>query len=146
MAKIGDIYGGNFLKADDIKGKGDIRVQIEHVTIDEYDGKKRAVLHFKGRDKVLPLNVTNANMIAEIFATDEMDEWEGKRITLYTTRVDFQGKRVDAIRIKEANVSPAKEAFMKEVKAATRPAPKPEPEEYDKEEEFTSDPDSDIPF
>ncbi len=138
MAKIGDIYGGNYLKADDIKGKGDIRVQIDQVTYDEYDGKKRAVLHFKGRDKVLPLNVTNANMLAEILSTDEMDEWQGKRITLYTTRVDFQGKRVDAIRIKEAKAP----AF-----APVKPAPKPEPEpeEFDKEEEFTSDSD-DIPF
>ncbi len=141
MAKIGDIYGGNFLKADDIKGKGDIRVQIEQVTYDEYDGKKRALLHFKGREKVLPLNVTNANMLAEILGTDEMDEWEGKRITLYTTRVDFQGKRVDAIRIKEVK-APAPAPLP--IKPA--PKPEPEPEEYDKEEEFTSDPDSDIPF
>ncbi len=135
MAKIGDIYGGNFLKADDIKGKGDIRVQIEQISYGEYDGKKRAVLHFKGRDKVLPLNVTNANMLAEILGTDEMDEWEGKRITLYTARVDFQGKRVDAIRIKEAKApAPAKSV----------PKPEPEPEEFDKEEDFVSD--DEIPF
>jgi hypothetical protein len=103
MAKIGDVYGGNYLKAEDIKGKGDIRVAISEVAYDEYDGKKRAVLHFRGRDKVLPLNVTNANMIAELLESDEMDDWVGQRICLYVTKVDFQGKRVDAIRIKAAS-------------------------------------------
>lgn len=102
MARINDIYGGNYLKAEDIKGNGDIRVTIESVSYDEYDGKKRAVLHFRGKDKCLPLNVTNANMIAELLGSDEMDDWEGQMIVLYVTRVDFQGKRVDAIRIKEA--------------------------------------------
>ena len=106
MAKIGDIYGGNYLKAEDLKDKGDVRVTIEKVSYDEFDGKKRALLYFRGKDKVLPLNVTNANMAAEIFGTDEMDDWIDQRICLYVTRVDFQGKRVDAIRLKAATTAP----------------------------------------
>lgn len=99
--KLNEVYGGNYLKAEDIRGKGDIRVEIESVSImDSDDGKKKAVLHFRGKDKCLPLNITNANMVAEMHG-EEMDEWEGKRITLHVCKVDFQGKRVDAIRVKE---------------------------------------------
>ena len=126
MARINDIYGGNYLKAEDIKGKGDINVVIESISYDEYDGKKRAVLHFRGKDKCMPLNVTNANMIAELLNSDEMDDWEGQRICLYVTRVDFQGKRVDAIRVKEAKQT---------AKPVTAPAPPPQPIE----EELSAD-------
>lgn len=100
--KLNEVYGGNYLKAEDIKEHGPVRVVVESVTImDADDGKKKAVLHFRGKDKSLPLNITNANMVAELYG-DEMDDWEGKRLTLYVCKVDFQGKRVDAIRIKDA--------------------------------------------
>jgi len=45
------------------------------------------------------LNKTNANMIAEIAKDEETDNWAGVRITIYSTKVDFQGRRVDAIRV-----------------------------------------------
>jgi hypothetical protein len=104
MARLSELYGGNYLKAEDIKDRGDVTVQIDNVTIAELDeGKRKAVLHFKGKDKTLALNVTNANMLEEISGSDETDDWIGKRITLFTTKVDFQGKRVLAIRIKAAS-------------------------------------------
>ena len=124
MARLGDIYGGGgtFLKAEDIKGKGDVNVVIESVSYDEYDGKKRAVLHFRGKEKVLPLNVTNANMVADLLHSEEMDDWEGQRICLYVTKVPFQGKPVDAIRVKEARNGTA---------AAPKPKPEPVSQELD---------------
>ena len=106
MPRISEVYGGNYLKAEDIKGRGDTVVTIESISVEEVDGKKRAVVHFKGKDKTLLLNVTNANMIEELLGTDEMDNWEGSRVCLYVTKVDFQGKRVDAIRVKAAPQRP----------------------------------------
>jgi hypothetical protein len=127
MPKLSEIYGGNYMKAEDIAGR-EVNVVIEEVSImKDKDDKKKAVLHFKGKDKTLPVNVTNANMIEELLGTDDTDDWVGQRICLYTTKVDFQGKRVLAIRIKEA-------------KGASKPAPEPEP---DPVEELTDD---DIPF
>ena len=103
MPKLSEVYGGNYLKAEDIKDR-DVTVLIDRVTIAELDeGKKKAVLHFKGKDKTLALNVTNANMLQEILGSDDTDDWIGNKITLFTTKVDFQGKRVLAIRIKEAS-------------------------------------------
>jgi hypothetical protein len=115
MPRLNEIYGGNYLKAEDIAGK-EINVVIEDVTITEMDDKKKAVLHFKGKDKTLLCNVTNANMLEELLGSDDTDDWVGKRICLYTCKVDFQGKRVLAIRIKEATSGG---------KTAPAPAPKP---------------------
>ena len=118
MPKLNEIYGGNYMKAEDIKDKGDVNVTIEKVSIVEMDdGKKKAVLHFRNTEKTLPLNVTNANMVEELLNSDDTDDWEGMRICLYTCKVDFQGKRVLAIRVKEAGAA----------QKTARPAPPPEP-------------------
>ena len=45
------------------------------------------------------LNKTNANMISEIAGSDETEDWTGIPVCLFVTRVDYQGKRVDALRI-----------------------------------------------
>jgi hypothetical protein len=62
--------------------------------------KAKPVLHFRGTDKMLVLNKTNATSIAK-FCGDNTDEWQGNEVVLYPTKVDFQGTRVDAIRVKE---------------------------------------------
>ena len=59
----------------------------------------KPVARFKNKSKALVLNKTNLRSIEEITGTDETDDWRGARITLYPTRVDYQGRRVDAIRI-----------------------------------------------
>jgi hypothetical protein len=38
-------------------------------------------------------------MIEEISGSDETDDWAGHQIILYPTKVDFSGRRVDAIRV-----------------------------------------------
>ncbi len=108
MARLSEVYGGNYLNAEDLKDRGDVTVTIESVTVAELDDegkgkKKKAVLHFQGKAKTLALNVTNANMVKEMLGSDETDDWVGHKVTLFTTKVDFQGKRVLAIRIKEAS-------------------------------------------
>lgn len=105
--RIAEVYGGNWLTADDLVGR-EVTVTIESVTIhDMPDGKKKAALHFIGKEKALLLNVTNGNTLAELFGTDEMDNWEGQRFRMFVAKVDFQGKRVPAIRVKAATSKPA---------------------------------------
>lgn len=134
MPKLSEIYGGNYMKAEDIAGH-EVNVVIDEVSImKDKDEKKKAVLHFRGKDKTLPLNVTNANMIEELLGSDDTDEWIGQRVCLYTCKVDFQGKRVLAIRIKEA-------------KAAKKPAPAaPPPPAHDEDVDGPELTDEDIPF
>lgn len=117
--KTSEIYGGNYLKAEDLAGKGDRNVTIESISVMAGDdGKKKAVLHFRNTEKCLPLNITNANMVQEILNTNETDDWVGCRICLYVCKVDFQGKRVDAIRVKAPRSTNA---------APPPPPPPPEP-------------------
>jgi len=106
--KLSEVYGGNYLKAEDIKDRGDVTARIASVSVAEFDDGKKAVLHFEGKAKTLALNVTNANMVKELADSDDTDDWIGLKVTLFATKVDFQGKRVLAIRIKEAgNGKPA---------------------------------------
>lgn len=108
--KTSDAFPSNFLKASDLQGRA-VRVVIEAVTMEKIGDDRKPVLHFVGKDKTLVLNKTNSNRIEEATGTDEMDDWQGWTITLYACKVDFQGKRVDAIRVDDrpgASVAPKK--------------------------------------
>jgi hypothetical protein len=96
--KIGSAFPGQYLKCADLNGKR-VGVVIDGVTVEDIGGETKPVLHFKGKERGLVLNKTNANSISMIVGTDETDNWPGKRITLYPSKTDFQGKRVDCIRV-----------------------------------------------
>jgi hypothetical protein len=96
--KMSSAFPSNFLKAADLNGKA-VRVVIESVSVEKIGDDQKPVLHFAGKDRGLVLNKTNANRIIEAVGSDETDDWEGWSITLYPCKVDYQGKRVDAIRV-----------------------------------------------
>lgn len=96
---INAAFPSNYLKAADLQGRRAL-VLISHIEMEDVgDEGKKPVLHFQGKDRGLILNKTNAAMLVEICGTPETDQWRGVGIVLYPTRVDYQGKRVDAIRI-----------------------------------------------
>lgn len=102
--KMSEMYPdtSTWLKAADLQ-KRRVLVEIDHVRAEEInsnDGGKetKAVVYFKGHEKGLVLNKTNAAQIAYMYG-DEMDMWTDRRIELYPTMVDFAGKMVEAIRI-----------------------------------------------
>ena len=96
--RVAQAFPSNFLKVDDLQNRR-VQVTIANVAIEEVGDSNKPVVYFKGKDKGLVLNKTNAAMIEEIAKTDEMDNWTGAQIVLYPARVDFQGKRVPAIRV-----------------------------------------------
>ena len=103
--KVNDFYQteSKWLRAGDLAGRK-FKVVIEGVEIVEFkkDGvtTKKAALKFKGRDKGLTLNKTNAQLIAKQHGED-MDGWIGKTITIFPTTTDFGGEQVDCIRIEQ---------------------------------------------
>ncbi len=102
MTTINDVYGGDYLKAEDIKGKEVPCVISGHTTQEfEENGKKKnkIVLSFQGTDKNLDLNQTNANMIGHYYGVT-VESWVGKQIILFVEPVPFQGKVVDGVRVK----------------------------------------------
>ena len=96
---VNDMKDSKYLKAADLKGR-DVLVTIDRLEPQKMnDGKMKWVMYFRGKEKGFVLNIVNINNIAHIYG-DETDEWGGKQITLFPTMVDFQGRSVEAIRVK----------------------------------------------
>jgi hypothetical protein len=104
--KKSEVFPSRFWKAADLKG-GRMTVKISEVVMESIvdDEDDKPCVYFENQTKCLPLNVTNWNMLEELSGSDESDNWVGLRVSLYATKVDFQGKRVPAIRIEAAPVS-----------------------------------------
>lgn len=96
--RIGSAFPSDYLKAADLNGKA-VRVVVESISVAKVGDDEKPILHFVGKDKSLVLNKTNANRIVEATGSDETDDWQGWSIVLYPCKVDYQGKRVDAIRV-----------------------------------------------
>ena len=97
--KIGEAFPSKYLKAADLQGR-DVPVRIARVDMEDIgDEDHKPVVYFEGKARGLVLNKTNANTIATMYG-DDTDAWAGKTITLITAQVDFQGKSVEAIRVK----------------------------------------------
>lgn len=97
--KGNEIFSGKSLKAEDLNGVEPI-VTIDSVSVKKFDdGTRKPVVSFKGKEKTLVCNKTNWNAIVEITGEEDSDNWTGHRIKLIVAKVDFQGKRVPAIRV-----------------------------------------------
>ena len=116
MAKRDDVFPSKYLKAADL-GDEPITVTIASATqevLKNPEGKEQSktVLSFKGAKKVLPLNMTNWDRVAEICG-DDSDDWAGQKIELYASETQMGGKIVACIRVRtpeeaELKVKPAK--------------------------------------
>lgn len=64
-------------------------------------GERRPFVYFKGANKPLVCNATNAETISSIAGSEDTDRWIGVRVTLYQTQVRSKGgKPVPGIRIR----------------------------------------------
>lgn len=145
MPTIDDIYGGNTLKAEDLPANFRGLVTVESVSVQTFDDEKKGterklVVRFRGKEKGLVLNVTNANMLAEIAGTRDYDYWPGRSVVMYRTMTDFGGRRLPAIRLDHPS-APA----GPRVAAPPPPPPPPPPPMREPGEDFVAD-DSDVPF
>ena len=95
---INDQFPSNYLKCADLKGRR-VPATIREVTVEKVGQDTKPIVYFQSKEKGLCLNKTNSMMIAEIAGTPETDSWEGVTIVMYPAKVDFQGQRVDAIRV-----------------------------------------------
>jgi len=96
---IDSAFPSTYLKAADLGGRR-VAVIIRDVLIETIaDGEKKPVVYFENKEKGLCLNKTNAHMIVEIVGSAETEEWTGTKIVMFSTKVDFGGKRVDGIRV-----------------------------------------------
>lgn len=105
---INESFPSNFLKAADLQGTTPT-VTISNIKVEDIGEDRKPVIYFAGKEKGIVLNKTNANNIADIYGP-ETDDWIGQKVMLFTTFVDFQGRSVEAIRIRAAAKSNAAKA------------------------------------
>ena len=132
---INELYPSNFLKAADLKGQPRT-LTIQAVAPETIgDNETKPVMRFVGMSKGLVLNKTNGMLLASTLGP-ETDAWIGKPIELYSEKVQFQGRIVDAIRVRESMPAPAA--------AAPQPVPQPVPQPAPAEAQPA--PAADVPF
>jgi hypothetical protein len=107
------MFDKEYFYAYDLQGR-DVTVTIERVTQGKLVGtggksSKKPVVYFRewGKDretgkhvKGLGLNITNVRIIAAMYGSFKVEDWIGKRITLYPTTTTFGSQTVDCIRIR----------------------------------------------
>ncbi len=135
--KGNEAFQSNWLKAEDLQNKR-VAVTVEDVSLEEleFQGKteRKPVMRFHAKDKALVLNRTNWNRLADFLGSDDSDDWVGKTIVLGVEKVDFQGKRVPAIRV------------LGLARPVAQPQPEPPPPEIPVETEEFHAGDDDVPF
>jgi arabinogalactan endo-1,4-beta-galactosidase len=94
--KMNEIYPSKYLKADDLQGR-EVRVTMQAVELEKIGDDNKPVLYFKGKDKGVVLNKTNAGTISMAYG-DDTDDWFDQPLILFSVMVDFQGKVAPAIR------------------------------------------------
>lgn len=116
LMKIADAFPSKYLSAADLQDRT-ISVVIEIVSMEEVGDDEKPIVYFRGKQKGLVLNKTNATTIALMHGEDT-DNWTGKVIALWPTQTEFQGRAVPCIRVKLGK-SPAvaeAEVFVEEIK------------------------------
>jgi|SRR5215468_584089 len=96
--KVSGLFPSNYLRAADLNGQ-DVTVVVDKITVEDIGDDTKPVVYFRGKKKGLVLNKTNASNIAIAYG-DDTEDWVGQEIILYPTLVDFQGRSVEAIRVK----------------------------------------------
>lgn len=103
---INAAFPSSYLKSTDI-GSNRISVTLGEVKMEEMPkGDVKPVLYFRGKDRGLVLNKTNATTLADAYGTNT-DNWEGQLGVLFTIDTEFGGRRTKGIRIDVPHSEPA---------------------------------------
>lgn len=113
MAKVGEMIESKFLKKEDVGGERGMLVTIAevkqaNVAMQGADPEMKWTLSFQELDKPMVLNSTNIHSCAKACASDETDDWAGKKIVIYEDpNVAFGGKLVGGIRVRAQRIQAA---------------------------------------
>jgi hypothetical protein len=112
MPNIYACFPSKFLKAHELQGKTPT-VTIDHVAFEQLRTRTgsgtetKAVLYFRGKEKGLLLNKTNARTVQQLARSPLTEDWAGLAITLYATTATFGLETHDVIRIKAPVITAA---------------------------------------
>lgn len=94
--KVSEEFPSQYIKASDLGGR-EIRVTMQNVEREKIGTDNKLVLYFKGKQKGLVLNKTNAATISDAYG-DDTEDWYEQPLILFSIKTDFQGKVVDGLR------------------------------------------------
>jgi len=94
--KMSEEFPSKYLKAADLNGR-EVRVTMSNVEREKIGDDTKPVVYFKGKEKGVVLNKTNANTIVDAYG-DDSEDWYDQPLILFSVMVDFQGKVQPAIR------------------------------------------------
>jgi hypothetical protein len=121
--KISEEFPSKYLKSSDLRGQ-EVRVTMGNVEREEIGSDKKLVLYFKGKDKGMVLNKTNANAIGDFYG-DDSDDWYDQPLILFSIRTEFQGKPVDGLRCRVPTARDNKPARREDPISSGPPADHP---------------------
>ena len=99
MPTIQDVFGSDeTLRADHLPEGVPVPVVIETATPMRFDDGGKLKLTFRGKQRSLICNKTNAQRIAEQLGPD-YSTWPGKLIYLQRAETDFKGSIVPCVRV-----------------------------------------------
>jgi hypothetical protein len=96
--KVSEVFPSKYIAAADLNNQN-VRVTISRVEIEKIGDDTKPVIYFKGKQKGLVCNKTNSKTIAQIYG-DETDDWAGGELILFPIMTDYQGKPVEAVRVR----------------------------------------------
>ena len=97
--KMSEEFPSKYLRAADLNGREAkvIMQSVDREQVGQDPDDVKPILYFKGKDKGLVLNKTNATTISDHYG-DDTDDWFDQPLILFSTMVSFQGKTQPAIR------------------------------------------------
>lgn len=96
----------NFLGSWDVTKGTDLVLTIDHVEVNDVKNERgterKLTLHFRERGyKPMILNTTNAKAISKAYDSTRVEDWENKKVSIYTEKVTAFGGTTDALRIRD---------------------------------------------
>ena len=103
MPHVLSLYDSDFLHWYDLT-KDEVTVEIESVEAATLTGQggrksKKPLLKFKGATKAFAICKTDAKTISGLYGS-EVNEWAGKKITIYKAQTLLAGETVSCLRCK----------------------------------------------
>jgi hypothetical protein len=94
----------NYLGSWDVPDGEDLILTIDHAARDdvknERGSERKLTIHFVEDYKPMILNATNSKAITAAHGSSKVEDWAGKKIAIYTTKVTAFGGTTDALRIR----------------------------------------------
>ena len=96
----------SFLGAWDVPNGEDLVLTVDYVSKDDVQNEKgrekKMALHFKERDyKPMICNTTNAKAISKAYGSNDVENWENKKIGIYKATINAFGQSTECLRIRD---------------------------------------------